>query len=114
MLPRWGVPNLRRTESVLLIAFQKWSTCRMPASYTAAISGHDAFECPHVTKQPTSFAARQNSTAPDDSARERRPILGRIRVPLKTLRMSANFVRREVRTIPMHACDPSAVLDFPV
>ena len=46
--------------------------------------------------------------------RARRPILGRIRVPLKTLRMSANFVRREVRTIPMHACDPGAILDYPV
>jgi len=40
----------------------------MPASYTAAISGQEALECPQVTRQPAAFAARQNSTAPGSSA----------------------------------------------
>jgi hypothetical protein len=58
MLPRIGTPSLERTDATLLIAHQKWSTCRIPALNAAAISGQLAFECPQVIKQRRFFASR--------------------------------------------------------
>ena len=96
----------------------------MPTSYTAAISGQEALECPQVTRQPAALAARQNSTAPGSSAahvadlmipRARAgSILGRIGIPFKALGMGADFVRGEIGPVPVDAGDPGAVTNVPV
>ena len=58
MLPCMGTPRRFLMEGTVLIAHQKWSTCRMPFLKAVSISDQLEFEWPQVTKQPLRRAWR--------------------------------------------------------